>query len=133
MMYRLSFFSLISQSRGSKERKTTHFEHFLHITEINRPSERLHIHIATTSLAFLFETFIITLDATVDAIAERAGVSPRTVFNYFPTKEEAVLGVCPARLSEEDAAAFLAGTAPFEGPGEIPALCVHATEPQYTA
>ncbi len=29
---------------------------------------------------------------TVDAIAERAGVSPRTFFNYFPTKDDAITG-----------------------------------------
>ena len=28
---------------------------------------------------------------TVEMIAERAGISPRTFFNYFPTKAEAVL------------------------------------------
>ncbi|MEI2778883.1 MAG: TetR family transcriptional regulator [Tetrasphaera sp.] len=33
------------------------------------------------------------LDAlTVDAIAERAGVSPRTFFNYFPVKDDALVG-----------------------------------------
>jgi AcrR family transcriptional regulator len=30
---------------------------------------------------------------TVEAITEVAGVSPRTFFNYFSTKEEAILGV----------------------------------------
>lgn len=29
---------------------------------------------------------------TVDAIAERAGVSQRTFFNYFPTKDDAIIG-----------------------------------------
>lgn len=34
---------------------------------------------------------------TVDDIAAAAGVSTRTVFNYFGTKEEAILGVDPER------------------------------------
>jgi len=37
---------------------------------------------------------------TVDDIAERAGVSARTVFNYFATKEEAILGLDPDRRRE---------------------------------
>ena len=37
---------------------------------------------------------------TTDQIAARAGVSPRTLFNYFPTKESAVLGATPADLDE---------------------------------
>lgn len=32
---------------------------------------------------------------TTDEIAASAGVSPRTFFNYFPTKDEAVLGLPP--------------------------------------
>src|ERR687890_697446 len=39
------------------------------------------------------------LDAvSVDDIAARADVSPRTFFNYFPTKDDAVLGLDPAAL-----------------------------------
>ena len=32
----------------------------------------------------------------MDDVAARAGVSPRTFFNYFPTKDDAVLGLDPA-------------------------------------
>ncbi|MFZ2175787.1 MAG: TetR family transcriptional regulator [Rhodococcus sp. (in: high G+C Gram-positive bacteria)] len=45
-------------------------------------------------------------DVTVDAIADKAGVSPRTFFNYFPTKEDAVLGLRTPSIGEEIAAAF---------------------------
>src|SRR5437879_2937476 len=37
---------------------------------------------------------------TVDDIAVAADVSPRTVFNYFATKEEAILGFDPHRAHE---------------------------------
>jgi AcrR family transcriptional regulator len=36
---------------------------------------------------------------SVDDIAERAGVSPRTFFNYFRTKEDAVVGWDPDRVT----------------------------------
>ncbi|MDI3331673.1 MAG: helix-turn-helix domain-containing protein [Micrococcus sp.] len=37
---------------------------------------------------------------TVEAIASEAGVSQRTFFNYFPTKEDAILGVRSPRPPE---------------------------------
>lgn len=38
--------------------------------------------------------------ATIDAVAARAGISRRTFFNYFATKEDAVLGTCAPRVPE---------------------------------
>lgn len=46
--------------------------------------------------------------ATVDAIAERAGVSRRTFFNYHPSKEDAILGVSAPVVPQEALDAFLA-------------------------
>ncbi|GAA4120335.1 TetR family transcriptional regulator [Knoellia locipacati] len=45
---------------------------------------------------------------TLDDLAERAGVSRRTLFNYFPGKEAAVLGV-PAALDTDVLRTFVAG------------------------
>jgi AcrR family transcriptional regulator len=57
---------------------------------------------------------------SVDAIAERADVSPRTFFNYFPSKDDAVLGLDPGgtdRMTEQ----FLARPA-----GESPVQALRA-------
>ena len=49
---------------------------------------------------------------TVEDIAEAADVSPRTFFNYFPSKEAAVVGTDPDRV------ATLRGRIVHEAPGE---------------
>jgi AcrR family transcriptional regulator len=50
------------------------------------------------------------LDAvTVEDICDAVGVSPRTFFNYFPSKDDAVLGLEPFAIRPEVAAAFVAG------------------------
>ncbi len=44
--------------------------------------------------------------ATIDAISARAGVSSRTFFNYFSSKEEAVLGIRSPVMPDGAIAAF---------------------------
>lgn len=46
---------------------------------------------------------------TVEDISQAAGVSPRTFFNYFPTKQEAILPG-PPLLDPEAVEAFVGGT-----------------------
>ncbi len=54
------------------------------------------IHEAAANLALDEDT----RHVTVEAIASEAGISPRTFFNYFASKEDAILGVRAPRLSE---------------------------------
>lgn len=49
---------------------------------------------------------------TVDMICAAAGISQRTFFNHFPTKEASVIGVDGPRLDEARVRAFIAGTSP---------------------
>ncbi|MDJ0317465.1 MULTISPECIES: TetR/AcrR family transcriptional regulator [Arthrobacter] len=59
-------------------------------------------------------------NTTVEAIADAAGVSKRTFFNYFPAKEDAILGIQGPTLSEETIACFRAG-----GAGDLFGRTVH--------
>ncbi|WP_051215311.1 TetR/AcrR family transcriptional regulator [Granulicoccus phenolivorans] len=53
--------------------------------------------------------------ASIDAITKRAGVSRRTFFNYFAAKEDALLGIAPIRVPEEELDALVAA-----GPSAAP-------------
>ena len=49
---------------------------------------------------------------TVDMICEASGISQRTFFNYFKTKEAAVVGAEPPTIDEGKARAFIAADGP---------------------
>lgn len=53
--------------------------------------------------------------ATIDAISELAEVSPRTFFNYFDSKEDALLGIRDAAITDEVIATHIA-----DNPGADP-------------
>lgn len=74
----------------------------LGLREIKRRETRFALESATIDL--VLEVGL--ENVTVEQIAERAHVSPRTFFNYFSSKEEALLGDAMAELSEELAERF---------------------------
>ena len=68
---------------------------------------------------------------TVEAIASRAGVSLRTFYNYFPTKDLAIVGEGPALIDEEQALALLdeAEGKLLKGIARISEACMATTGP----
>lgn len=61
------------------------------------------IHLAAAEVAAAHDRLA---DVTVEAVAEQAEISPRTFFNYFRSKEDAVLGQQSPVIHEEIADAF---------------------------
>lgn len=61
--------------------------------------ERTHAAIHEAALTLVLEKGLKT--TTTDEIAEAAGVSPRTLFNYFASKEDAVLGLRAPVITDE--------------------------------
>lgn len=50
---------------------------------------------------------------TVALVCERAGVSERTFFNHFPTKQDAILGSSAPRMDERAARSFILSDGPL--------------------
>ena len=69
--------------------------------------------------------------ATAEAIAAKAGVSLRTFFNYFPSKDIAIVGEGLALIAEERALQILhdAGPELLKGIARIAEACVAETGP----
>ena len=64
------------------------------------------IHVAALSLAMDGGL----TSATIDRIAEKAGISRRTFFNYFPSKEDAILGIRDPTIAPDALDDFNAST-----------------------
>lgn len=68
---------------------------------------------------------------TIEAISERAGISPRTFFNYFDSKEDALLGMDSPLPTDEQVRQYL-GQAPGDMVGGMTTLLVDMVGPSLT-
>ncbi|KQS10657.1 hypothetical protein ASG04_04010 [Curtobacterium sp. Leaf183] len=84
-----------SESCGLRERKKQRTRQAIHESAMRLVTER--------GLA----------GVTVEEICDDAGVSPRTFFNYFPTKGNAALGLAAAAVSDQARAAFTDAEGPL--------------------
>ncbi len=105
--------------------QTSHDLHFVHfctecnlggVSQIREDSERKPLKERRTEIIRRAAFELITergySAVTVEDIAERAGVSRRTIFNYFPSKSD-MLGVLPQPLSPTEAALIEDSSLPF--------------------
>jgi len=67
--------------------------------------------------------------ATIDAISARAFVSPRTFFNYFDSKEDAILGIRDVEITEETLPEILESTDRSDLVASIVRVLFHAMVP----
>jgi AcrR family transcriptional regulator len=86
-------------------------------TEVVEPGLRERKRLATRRAILLAALQLVSergLEATtVDEISRLADVSPRTFFNYFPSKEEALAGEAPQMPSDEAIERFVAARGPL--------------------
>jgi AcrR family transcriptional regulator len=65
---------------------------------------------------------------TVDEISRRADISPRTFFNYFTSKDQALLGEDPTLPSDDSIDAFVAGLPSGDLMSDVGELLAHSTQ-----
>jgi len=70
------------------------------MTEGLRERKKAETRRAMTSAALRLAEALGPDGVTVEAIADAAGVSPRTFFNYFSSKDDAIVGTTPVHSSE---------------------------------